>query len=377
MQVMEFEASEANDLPISKNTSDQLTKPRRLSNFMHTFVTRLETSSRRRMLKRFLFPFARKMNSFLKAWDKKSIQDRMIDKESPNRIFNLFVLDQTWTLMDISNNDGTLEIYQALVEWEIIAFQVILYDFTPLFHAWTAGAGTPLLYNKYLRLVMLANRVLAISDLVAEQAELVTKAFRLERKSWISRPSSIRGLNLPSGVKGIFAGEFPKKSNTIVVLGSVEPRKNLWQVFDALEILHRQQVRTETILIGNAGWKNDQILERLNALQNLGVHCSRRNRTGDSELREIVGSASVVLFVSEAEGFGLPIAEALSLGTRVIVSDIRPLNEWRDNWVTCVPIGSPKALAEEILRHLENPIKNSRPPISEITWQDWDTALFG
>jgi glycosyltransferase involved in cell wall biosynthesis len=184
-------------------------------------------------------------------------------------------------------------------------------------------------------------------------------------------------LNLPSGVKGIFAGEFPKKSNTIVVLGSVEPRKNLWQVFDALEILHRQQVRTETILIGNAGWKNDQILERLNALQNLGVHCSRRNRTGDSELREIVGSASVVLFVSEAEGFGLPIAEALSLGTRVIVSDIRPLNEWRDNWVTCVPIGSPKALAEEILRHLENPIKNSRPPISEITWQDWDTALFG
>lgn len=372
-----FEASEANDAPTAGGSPDRLTKPRRLINFMHTFVTRLDASPRRRMLKRFLFPFARKMKSILSVWDKRSIQHKMMDSETPNRILNLFVLDQTWTLMDIANNDGTIEIYQALVEWEMIRFHVVLYDFIPLFHAWTAGAGTPLLYNKYLRLVLLADRVVTISELVAEQARLVTKAFRLERDSWSSRPSSIRGLNLPSGVKGISAGEFLKKRSSIVVLGSIEPRKNLWQIFDSLEILHRQHIDTETILIGNAGWENDQILGRLNALQNLGVDCSRRSRTSDSELRQIVGSASVVIFVSEAEGFGLPVIEALSLGTRIIVSDIRPLNEWRGDWVTCVPLGNPTMLAEEILKHLEAPVGNSRPPYSKVTWQEWDTALFG
>jgi glycosyltransferase involved in cell wall biosynthesis len=38
-----------------------------------------------------------------------------------------------------------------------------------------------------------------------------------------------------------------------------------------------------------------------------------------------------LLQIYEAEGFGLAIAEALALGTKVIVSSIRPLYEWKSS----------------------------------------------
>lgn len=57
----------------------------------------------------------------------------------------------------------------------------------------------------------------------------------------------------------------------------------------------------------------------------LGVTMHRLEGVTDSELRALYGGAAVVAIPSLAEGFGLPLLEALACGAPVLASDIQPL----------------------------------------------------
>jgi glycosyltransferase involved in cell wall biosynthesis len=62
-----------------------------------------------------------------------------------------------------------------------------------------------------------------------------------------------------------------------------------------------------------------------------------------------------VLLPSDAEGFGLPVLEALACGAPVLASDIPPLREVGGNAVRYVPPGQPEAWASAILEALGDP----------------------
>jgi glycosyltransferase involved in cell wall biosynthesis len=94
-------------------------------------------------------------------------------------------------------------------------------------------------------------------------------------------------------------------------------------------------------------------------------------------MRQLIAEAQVLLQISEAEGFGLPIAEALALGTKVIVSNIRPLNEWKDGRLSVVELGDIEQLKVELLKVLNNPEKEGPISAQDVSWNDWQQLLFG
>jgi glycosyltransferase involved in cell wall biosynthesis len=78
------------------------------------------------------------------------------------------------------------------------------------------------------------------------------------------------------------------------------------------------------------------------------------------ELKQIVLAAlyrraNLVLLTSEAEGFGLPIIEALASGTTVIASDIPSLREVGAEAVTYCPPGDVAAWVQTVNRFLDRP----------------------
>jgi glycosyltransferase involved in cell wall biosynthesis len=293
------------------------------------------------------------------------------------KLTNVLILNSVITIPEITANLRQVYLYESILENEIVSVQIILYDFIPFFHAWTVHLENRAQLSSYVRLVLLATRIVSISSLVHEQAKLITQAFRLERQEWSSRAQSYSFLALPSGLKPTYSGEFEKQENLVVMAGSLEPRKNHLQFLSAIEALAIDGIQVKSRILGSAGWNNKRILEKIHDLQKQGIDIERIGNISDLEMRKLIAQAQVLLQISEAEGFGLPIAEALALGTKVIVSNIRPLNEWKSERVSIVEIGNIEQLKLELSVVLKNPETQGLISEEKITWKDWHQLLFG
>lgn len=102
--------------------------------------------------------------------------------------------------------------------------------------------------------------------------------------------------------------------------GAVEPRKNL----ERLILAYKQSgVPQPLVIVGPDGWKASAINARIAGTPNV-VRIGYLERT---VLLELISHARALLFPSLAEGFGLPVIEAMQLGTPVLTSAFGALAE--------------------------------------------------
>lgn len=109
-----------------------------------------------------------------------------------------------------------------------------------------------------------------------------------------------------------------------IALGTIEGRKNHALLLDAWSLLEqRMGDRTPLLLIiGRRGWRADDVLARLDNLGRLAPHVRELSDCSDAELTPLIRGACAMLMPSLVEGYGLPVIEALALGTPVIASDL-------------------------------------------------------
>ncbi|WP_019833883.1 glycosyltransferase family 4 protein [Sphingomonas sp. PR090111-T3T-6A] len=113
-------------------------------------------------------------------------------------------------------------------------------------------------------------------------------------------------------------------------LGTIEARKNhllllnIWRQW-AEEAGDRPIPKL--VIIGRRGWENEQVVDMLDRCPALKGHVEEMSALSDADMRGIVAGACAVLLPSFAEGFGMPVTEALALGTPVICSDLPALRE--------------------------------------------------
>nr|WP_255575157.1 glycosyltransferase family 1 protein [Caldovatus aquaticus] len=114
-----------------------------------------------------------------------------------------------------------------------------------------------------------------------------------------------------------------------VTLGTIEPRKNhllllhLWRDFAA----RLGPDAPRLLLIGRRGWENENVLDLLDRCTALRGLVEEVGPATDHTVLRLLRSARALLFPSFAEGYGLPLAEALALGTPALASDIPALRE--------------------------------------------------
>ena len=86
-----------------------------------------------------------------------------------------------------------------------------------------------------------------------------------------------------------------------------------------------------------------------------------------AELAEVYRRAPLVLMPSEAEGFGLPVVEALACGAAVIASDIPALHEAGGPAAVYAPVGDVGAWSDLVTKLLADP--SAAPPQTErLAW---------
>ncbi len=114
-----------------------------------------------------------------------------------------------------------------------------------------------------------------------------------------------------------------------VTCGTIEPRKNhqlLLHVWRDL-VARLGPTAPKLVLIGERGWENEHVVDLLERCPSLQSHVIEASGLPTPCVRRLFLGARAVLLPSFAEGYGLPLVEALAVGAPVIASDIPVFHE--------------------------------------------------
>lgn len=187
----------------------------------------------------------------------------------------------------------------------------------------------------------LAQGIVAISQATLEDLA------RFAGQGGLPMPRAIAA-PLASGLPEATPGPRPMQEPYFVVIGTIEPRKNhvllleLWRdlvtsykVQGSRDKLQGTGDKAPTeggaiprlVIIGRRGWECESAVDLLERCRQLRGYVFEHNTCSDGELVTYLRHAQALLFPTFVEGYGLPVAEALSSGTPVIASDLPVFRE--------------------------------------------------
>jgi len=143
----------------------------------------------------------------------------------------------------------------------------------------------------------------------------------------------------------------------VLVPGTREPRKNqraLLEVFLAAS----GGVPATLLFVGPSGWGCEDLEARLIALQNAPQGARRVGVAGEvteEDLAALLRTSDLVAYPSFAEGFGLPVAEAMRCGRAVLTSRATPMADLGGEAVVAVDPRDRSALSSALERLLREP----------------------
>ncbi|NTW25110.1 MAG: glycosyltransferase family 4 protein [Lentimicrobium sp.] len=110
-------------------------------------------------------------------------------------------------------------------------------------------------------------------------------------------------------------------------VGALHPRKNLVNLFRAFDIFKETDTSDSMLLIAGARkWWTGEIAQVYEGMRFKDC-VSFSGRLETVEMRNVLGSAIALTYVSYFEGFGIPIVEAFRCGTPVITSNVTSMPE--------------------------------------------------
>jgi glycosyltransferase involved in cell wall biosynthesis len=114
-----------------------------------------------------------------------------------------------------------------------------------------------------------------------------------------------------------------------VYLSTIEPRKNHLMLLHVWRRLAEMlgDSTPHLVLVGRRGWENENVVDMLERSVAIRQHVTEWSEITDGKIGALLHHSRALLFPSFAEGFGLPVAEALAAGVPVICSDLPALRE--------------------------------------------------
>ncbi len=187
--------------------------------------------------------------------------------------------------------------------------------------------------------------------------------------------SSDRLRHVPLGVSrpmvmttfGQIKNRYNLPDDYLLFVGTLEPRKNLSQLIEALATLGESV--PDLVVVGASGWGD--LPDDINHPSRSKARVHFVGFVQPSDLGAIYSSAQVLCYPSLMEGFGLPILEAMSYGTPVVTSKGSSTQEVAGNAAVLVDPLDVSSIANGVARALSHKSELSRLGLiraSEMTW---------
>lgn len=154
-----------------------------------------------------------------------------------------------------------------------------------------------------------------------------------------------------------------------LMVGTLEPRKGHADILAAFTALWRQGADYRLVLVGRLGWHVEDLRDAIQTHTEYGGKLLWFDDVDDPELERIYKACNGVIIASHAEGFGLPLIEALGHDKPVLARDLPIFRVHEDLGLCYFPADAgPRELGECIREWAENAqagrIKVTRPSAS-------------
>jgi glycosyltransferase involved in cell wall biosynthesis len=199
-----------------------------------------------------------------------------------------------------------------------------IHDLIPITHAEYCRAGERAAHERRLQ-VMLQGR----SGLISNSQSTLDLLGSWARAQGLPMPPAVVASLAPAQLRLPAGAPPPIDAPYFVVLGTIEPRKNhllllnLWREL----VEHHGSAAPHLVLIGRRGWECENVVDMLERCDALRDHVHEVPDCPDASLAQYLQHARALLFPSFAEGFGMPLVEALLMGTPVVASTLPVFRE--------------------------------------------------
>ncbi len=177
--------------------------------------------------------------------------------------------------------------------------------------------------------------------------------------------AGVEATSLPAGVSPPFA----------LHVGTLEPRKNILFLLAVWDELHERGGNVPPlVLCGKYGWKTDELNEAVRAATDDG-RALHLGYVAEGELAALYARATVVVFPTRYEGFGLPAVEAQLAGAALVCSDLPVLREVAGDGAVYASPTDTAAFADAVAVLLDDPdaraelAERGRRNIDGLSWR--------
>ncbi|MEZ2311107.1 glycosyltransferase family 4 protein [Paraburkholderia sp. RCC_158] len=212
--------------------------------------------------------------------------------------------------------------YQALSRREIRTVFMV-HDLIPLTHAEYCRTGIDVKHRSRIHTALRQAH-----GLIANSQDTLDELAAEARSARLFLPPTVVA-HLAPGISEASLTARPFNANYFVILGTIEPRKNHWFILHVWRRVVESlgDAAPKLVIIGRRGWECENavdMLERCAALRGVIIE---EPECDDDRLRAWLQHSQALLFPSFAEGFGMPLVEALAMGVPVIASNLGVFHE--------------------------------------------------
>lgn len=226
---------------------------------------------------------------------------------------------------------------KQLTRWKSsgVLFHFMIYDILPLTHAhfFTDAAGRR--FKSWSRAIaILGNSFLCVSKTVKSEVDhWLDEKLKLTPNELPTRvvplgcnfsEATLNGV-LQENVKDMLRALNDR--TWVLMVGTLEPRKGHTFVLDAFENLWLHEQSPALVFIGQKGWFTEAIQKRIKEHPKINQDIFWFDTATDSDLSACYQNATGVIAASLAEGYGLPLAEAIFHQTPLLARDIPVFRE--------------------------------------------------
>ncbi|KPD16994.1 hypothetical protein ADM96_22005 [Burkholderia sp. ST111] len=165
---------------------------------------------------------------------------------------------------------------------------------------------------------------------------------------------------------------------TALMVGTLEPRKGHGDVLAAFNSLWQESGNYNLVFVGRPGWKTETLQTAIRRHQLSGKQLFWLDNASDEALSRLYAACDGVLMASHAEGFGLPLIEALGYGKPVLARDLPIFRQHEEKGVDYFKSGMSAALlGQHIAKWLDTAETHTiRQPVAVPSWSDTTQAIL-